>query len=508
MSLQGSLKSFQAVNPADGEAFGAEYPENNHEEVHAAIARAATTKDSFAALTLVKRAELLESIAAQIEKVRPELVAIAHLETGLPEARVNGEISRTTVQLHLFAEMVRKGHHLNPIIDLADSDYKPVARPDLRKVNLPIGVVAVFGASNFPFAYSVMGGDSAAALAAGCPVIVKAHPSHPGTSELTYQAVQAAFAEQGLSGDTFTMVQGRSPEITHWIALADEVAAIGFTGSYLVGKLLVDLSHSRKVPIPVFAEMGSLNPIFITSAAVNERAAAIAEILFDSATMGSGQFCTKPGLIFVAGDSTQFIETMRTKMNSVSAQPLLNKGINERYNNAISELVKVAGAETIIGNLPHTGFMVQPTIFIVDYPTYKNNPEFSHEHFGPTTVIVKCNDSDFDSIIAESDGHLTSTLHLGANEHLVDLVNKLAAIAGRLILNGAPTGVSVTPAQNHGGPWPSSSTHTTSVGLDAVYRFLRPVSFQGFSDELLPSALKRSNPEKIERITNGVRGLN
>ncbi|HEY4898428.1 MAG TPA: aldehyde dehydrogenase (NADP(+)) [Candidatus Nanopelagicaceae bacterium] len=503
-----SLQSFQAVNPEDGQAFGAEYPENGHDEVDGAIARAATAKDSFAQLSLAKRAELLESIAAHIEKVRPQLVELAHLETGLPEIRINGEISRTTVQLQLFAAMVRKGTHLNAIIDLADPDYKPVARPDMRKVNLPIGVVAVFGASNFPFAYSVMGGDSASALAAGCPVIVKAHPSHPGTSELTFKAVQAALSAQGLSEDIFTMVQGRSPEITHWIALAGEVAAIGFTGSALVGKLLVDLSHSRSIPIPVFAEMGSLNPIFVTGAAMGERAVAIAETLFDSATMGSGQFCTKPGLIFVAGDSTQFIDVMRTKMASVIAQPLLNKGISERYNNAISELSKISSVEIIVGELPHIGFMVQPTLFIVDYPTYKANPELSQEHFGPTTVIVKCKDSDFDSIIAESEGNLTATLHLGSNEQRLGLVNKLVRVAGRLILNGAPTGVSVTPAQNHGGPWPSSSTHTTSVGLDAVYRFLRPVSFQGFSDELLPPALRRSNPEKIERMTNGVRGLN
>ena len=503
-----SLQSFQAVNPADGQAFGAEYSENSHEEVHNAIARAARAKDSFADLTLAKRAELLEGIAAQIEKVRPKLVAIAHLETGLPEVRANGEISRTIVQLQLFAAMVRKGTHLGAIIDLADPDYKPVARPDMRKVNLPVGVVAVFGASNFPFAYSVMGGDSASALAAGCPVIVKAHPSHPGTSELAFQAVQAALAAQGLPGDIFTMVQGRSPEITHWIALAGEVAAIGFTGSSLVGKLLVDLSRSRGVPIPVFAEMGSLNPVFVTEAAISERAVAIGETLFDSATLGSGQFCTKPGLIFVAGDSTEFIDAMRSKMNSVVAQPLLNKGISERYNNAISELAKIPNVETIVGNLPHIGFIVQPTLFIVDYPTYKENPEFSYEHFGPTTVIVKCDDSDFDSIIAQSEGHLTATVHLGSQEKPLDLINKLTAIAGRLILNSAPTGVSVTPAQNHGGPWPSSSTHTTSVGLDAVYRFLRPVCFQGFPDELLPSALKRSNPEKIERVTNGVHGLN
>ena len=500
-------QNFQAVNPATAEAFGASYPEFTEQEVHDAIARAHSMVTSFANIGLQKRSQLLKAIAAEIEKVRPQLVEIAHLETGLPEGRINGEISRTTVQLELFAEVIRSGEHLNAIIDLADPDYKPVARPDIRKVNLPIGLVAVFGASNFPFAYSVIGGDSAAALAAGCPVVVKAHPSHPGTSEITFGAVQSALASEGLSSDIFTMVQGRSPEITHWIALAPEVTAIGFTGSAMVGKLLVDLSYSRSVPIPVFAEMGSLNPIFVTAAALAERGTALGELLFDSATLGSGQFCTKPGLIFLGADSHEFIDAMRTKMNAVTAQPLLNKGIAERYNEAIAELTKVAGVETIVGNLPNVGFMVQPTIFVIDFDTYKKHPEFMHEHFGPTTVIVKCQDSYFDSIINESEGHLTATLHLGSQESRPDLVQRLSKIAGRLIFNGAPTGVSVTPAQNHGGPWPSSSTHTTSVGADAIYRFLRPVSFQGFPDELLPPALARTNPEGIVRTTNGVRGL-
>jgi NADP-dependent aldehyde dehydrogenase len=254
--------------------------------------------------------------------------------------------------------------------------------------------------------------------------------------------------------------------------------------------------------------MGSLNPIFITKATLAERATAMGEALFDSATLGSGQFCTKPGLIFLGGRADEFIAAMRTKMGAVGAQPLLNKGIAERYTGAVTELSKVAGVETIVGELPRVGFIVNPTIFIMDYATYIAHPEFSHEHFGPTSVIVKCDDSDFTEIIANSDGQLTATLHLATGEVRRDLVQKLSAIAGRLILNGAPTGVAVTPAQNHGGPWPSSSTHTTSVGIDAIYRFLRPVSFQGFPDELLPPALQRSNPEQIERLTNGVRGLN
>jgi NADP-dependent aldehyde dehydrogenase len=502
-----SLQHFQAVNPADGQAFGVLFPEEDKSEVEAAIARTFATKKTFASLSLRDRAKFLERIATELEIFRDGLVEIAHLETGLPEARINGEISRTIIQLQLFAAMVRTGTHLAATIDLADPEYKPVARPDMRKLNLPIGVVAVFGASNFPFAYSVIGGDSAAALAAGCPVIVKAHPSHPGTSELTFQAVQSALAKEELSADIFSMVQGRNPEITHWIALDEKVSAIGFTGSALVGKLLVDLSHSRKTPIQVFAEMGSLNPIFVTAAALAERGREIGGALFDSVTLGSGQFCTKPGLIFLGGASEDFVAAMREKMAGVGNQPLLNKGIAERYNNAVFELSKINGAESIVGSFSQRGFQVPATIFVLDYATFKAHPELSHEHFGPTSVIVKCNESDFAEIIEESEGNLTATLHIGTSEKRPELVKALSDIAGRLILNGAPTGVSVTAAQNHGGPWPSSSTHTTSVGTDAIYRFMRPVSYQGFPDELLPPALMRSNPEGIVRVTNGERGL-
>jgi NADP-dependent aldehyde dehydrogenase len=502
-----SSQHFQAVNPADGLAFGATYPEQDRAEVEATIARTFASRGAFAELGLAARAKFLETIGAELEGSRAGLVEIAHLETGLPEARINGEISRTVIQLQLFAAMVRTGKHLAATIDLADPDYKPVARPDMRKVNLPIGVVAVFGASNFPFAYSVIGGDSAAALAAGCPVVVKAHPSHPGTSLLTYQAVQSALAKEGLSGDIFTMVQGRSPEITHWIALDEKVSAIGFTGSALVGKLLVDLSHSRKTPIPVFAEMGSLNPIFVTAKALAERGSEIGGALFDSVTLGSGQFCTKPGLIFLGAESEDFLTAMRENMKSVGDQQLLNKGIAERYNNSVSDLAKISGVESIVGHVNEIGFRVPATLFVLDYATYKSHPEFSHEHFGPTTVIVKAAESDFAEIVAQSEGNLTATLHLGTDEKQTALVNALSDIAGRLILNGAPTGVSVTAAQNHGGPWPSSSTHTTSVGTDAIYRFMRPVSYQGFPDELLPPALTRTNPEGIVRLTNGVLGL-
>ena len=502
-----SSQTFQAVNPVDGQPFGKEYSEGTHGEVTAAISALSASATAFAALSLSDRANLLEKIASELDSARADLVKIAELETGIPQARLNGEVTRTMIQLQLFAAQVRKGAHLNAVIDLADADYKPAPRPDMRKMNLPIGPVAVFGASNFPFAFSTIGGDSASALAAGCPVIVKAHPSHPGVSELTFQAVQRALKSCGISGDVFAIVQGRNPEITHWLALAEEICAVGFTGSAGVGKLLVKLCNSRQIPIPVYAEMGSLNPVFVTAAAMTERGVSIAEMLFDSAVLGAGQFCTKPGLIFIGADHEPFVATIRSKMESVGSQPLLNKGILDRYVESVKSLNQIEGVESITGSVSVEGFIAQPTFFVMDYAHFKTHPEFAEEHFGPTTVIVKCSEEDFEEIIAQSQGQLTATLHIGAAEPKAALLQKLATIAGRVILNGAPTGVSVTAAQSHGGPWPSSSTHTTSVGTDAVFRFMRPVTFQGFADDLLPPALQQANPEKIERVVNGVRRI-
>ncbi len=297
-------KTFTATNPATGQAVGNPIAEHSFEEASAAIAAAEKIKAKFAATTPTQRAALLNAIADSIESEKEALAQISHLETALPMARVTGEVMRTVIQIRAFADLVKTGGHLLPIIDLADPKFQPVARPDLRKSQQPLGVVSIFAASNFPLAFSVAGGDSASALAAGCPVVVKAHPSHPNTCQVVYEAITKAITAQGLPKEIFSLVQGVNPEITHWLAKDPLITAIGFTGSGLVGKLLIKLAQERPVPIPVFAEMGSLNPVFFTPTALAEKADELAKAAMDSALLGSGQFCTKPGIIIVPNDSS------------------------------------------------------------------------------------------------------------------------------------------------------------------------------------------------------------
>ena len=503
--------TFRSINPQTATAFGPEFVESSKEEVEKKILAAHAIRREFADLEPKRRAALLREIADAIESRREKLVAIAPLETGLPVARITSEVTRTVVQIRAFATMVETGIHYNATIDLPDPDFQPAPRPDIRKFNQSLGVVAIFAASNFPLAFSVMGGDSASALAAGCPVIVKAHPSHPQTSEIVFQAVQSALRSLGLPGEIFSIAHGQNPELTHWLATADHVTAIGFTGSGLVGKLLVKLASERKVPIPVFAEMGSLNPVFITTNAITERASAIAKGAAESVLMGSGQFCTKPGLFFIPSDSTGdvFIAEFTIQLSQSQAAPLLNPGIRDRYKKSMAEL-ESAPVISVLHGLPgsDTGLSVQPAVIVVNAEEFARMPQLSEEHFGPTSVIVRASVASYSAIAASIEGQLTTTIHAGADEQddLSKLISELAQISGRVIWNGFPTGVAVTAAMNHGGPWPASSTNTTSVGIDATYRFLRPVSYQGFPDAYLPPALQASNPWKIERVTNGVRG--
>ena len=291
--------TFQAIDPTTGAVFGASINEMNKGEVEALINKAAAQKFALAKSTPAKRAALIRAIAASVESKREVLIEVTMKETALPNARLAGELSRTVFQLEQFAKMVEIGAHLQPIIDLPDANWVPAARPDIRKVNQSLGLAAIFAASNFPFAFSVIGGDSASAIAAGCPIIVKAHPSHPNTCRIMHEAVVEGFKKEGFSADCFVMAEGLNPEITHWIASNPEVTAIGFTGSGMVGKLLIDISHKRATPIPVYAEMGSLNPVFFTPGVLKVNAEALAKAALDSATLGSGQFCTKPGIMVI-----------------------------------------------------------------------------------------------------------------------------------------------------------------------------------------------------------------
>ncbi|MFY8231526.1 MAG: aldehyde dehydrogenase (NADP(+)) [Candidatus Nanopelagicus sp.] len=500
-------KTFTAVNPATGQVVGGPIAENNFEEVSAAIAAANKVKEKFAATTPTQRAALLNAIADSIESQKEKLADISNQETALPIARVTGEVMRTVIQIRAFAELVKTGGHLLPIIDLADPNFLPVARPDLRKSQQPLGVVSIFAASNFPLAFSVAGGDSASALAAGCPVVVKAHPSHPNTCEMVYQAVVKAITEQGLPKEIFTLVQGVNPEITHWLAKAPEVTAIGFTGSGMVGKLLIKLAQERQVPIPVYAEMGSLNPVFFTPAVLAEKSEELAKAAMDSALLGSGQFCTKPGIMVVPNDGAgdKFIASVQSYIADQKVGPLLNKGIATRFLDAISSISKANGVKLLTGTNNPDGFGVTPTIFVVDWADVKNHDDLLEEHFGPTSVIIRAPFDQFLSIAKSMSGQLASALHATAADNVKDLVAALTQKAGRLIWNGFPTSVSVTAAQNHGGQWPASSSHTTSVGLDSLFRFVRPVVYQSFPDNQLPAELQNSNPYGIERIINGVR---
>ena len=500
-------KTFTASNPATGESVGAEIAEWDQSQVLKAITSAHKVKDKLSKTNPSERASVLNSIADAIESEKDNLAKIANLETALPLPRLVGEVMRTVVQLRAFATLVKTGGHLLPIIDLADPNFLPVARPDLRKSQQPLGVVAVFAASNFPLAFSVAGGDTAAALAAGCPVVVKAHPSHPNTSQLVYEAVTKALESHGLPKDLFSIVQGVNPEITHWLAKAPEITAIGFTGSAVVGKLLLRLAQERATPIPVYAEMGSLNPVFITPTALGEKIDELAKAAMDSALLGSGQFCTKPGIIIIPNDSlgNKFIEQVKTYISQQKVAPLLNKGIADRFREAIKKLSISKSLEVISGISNSDGYGVTPNIFIANWSEVSQHNDLLEEHFGPTSVIIRAPFDQYLTVAKELEGQLTATIHAGKNEDLSELINQLSQIAGRVIWNGFPTAVSVTAAQNHGGQWPASSTHTTSVGIDAIYRFVRPVVYQNFPDHQLPPELQNSNPFKIERVVNSVR---
>ncbi len=485
--------TFRAVSPIDAQPYGLPIEEYTKEKTESLIKRAFEVAPSLAGLSPESHAKLLSCIARAIESKRESLIETACSETGLPVARISGEITRTVVQFQLFAELIKTGQHLRVVIDKADANYSPAPRADIRKFNQPLGVVAIFAASNFPLAFSVAGGDAASAIASGNAVVAKAHPSHPNTCAIVETAIKAALVESDLSGDLFAIVQGVNPEITHWLATHPLISAVGFTGSEKVGRILIDLAAKRDRPIPVFAEMGSLNPIFISASAIEQRYEVLAKGLVDSALMGSGQFCTKPGLIF-APEHAGFFTAIKEYLASLSVAPLLNNAILGRYNDSISRVSAIPNVEVVQGVTTEIGFGVTPTFFFTDWGTAKLHPELLEEHFGPTAVVICASEDEYCEISKSLDGQLTSSIHGSESDSFVELIKILAEKSGRVLWNGFPTGVAVTAAMNHGGPWPASSTHTTSVGIDAIYRFMRPVAYQGFLDAALPKPLKDSNP--------------
>ena len=487
-------QSFCAISPTTGEPLEPHYAEATEEEIDRAATLAESCVETLAGQPPARIAELLEAIASQIEALGDELIERSAAETALPMERLKGERGRTTNQLRMFAELARDGSWKGVRMDAALPDRKPLPRPDLRRTLIPIGPVAVWAASNFPLAFSVAGGDTASALAAGCPVIVKAHPGHPGTSELTARAVTNAVAAVGFPAGTFSMVHGASPNVSLKLVAQAKISAGAFTGSLRAGRALFDAAARRPVPIPFFAEMGSVNPVFVLNEALAVRGDAIAGGLFQSVTLGVGQFCTCPGLVLaVGGDGfDQFVSVLREKFRASSAGAMLTTAVARGYQEGTEQIASLAGVRSTAQRgqaLPGV-----PNLFEVSDDTFLEHEELRQETFGPSTVLVRCASTERMLEIARHlEGSLTATIHATAGdlEKNRPLLSLLARKAGRLVFNGFPTGVDVCASMQHGGPYPSTTDpRFTSVGAAAIQRFSRPICFQDCPAEFLPAELQ------------------
>ncbi len=508
----GSGERFRAVSPLDSLALAPEFYRAGAKEADAALELAEAAFAIFGQTTGAQRAALLERIADEINALGDQLIARARQETGLPETRLAGERARTVGQLRLFAQVAREGSWVDARIDSAIPDRQPLPKPDLRRMLIPIGPVVVFGSSNFPLAFSVAGGDTASALATGNPVVVKAHSGHPGTSELVATAVRRAVAACELPAGIFSMLHGVGKDLGLALVRHPSARAVGFTGSRKAGRALFDAAAARREPIPVFAEMSSLNPVFILPGALGERASQIAEGLRASMTLGVGQFCTKPGLVFGVRSAgfDQFQEVLARSLEAVRPATMLHAGICQSYHQGLAQVSAAAGTELLARSQePADAKQTQGEAVVMrtDLASFLNHPELAGEVFGPFALLISAPALEELQAAARSlEGQLTATVH-GTPEDLTQaqpLLRLLERKAGRLIVNGFPTGVEVCPAMHHGGPYPSTTdVRFTSVGTAALYRFVRPICYQDFPGALLPDALKDENPLRIWRRVNG-----
>jgi len=463
--------------------------------------------------SLKQRADFMKAIAIELENCGDALIHTAMSETNLPEARLRGERARTIFQLNSYAEACEKGDWLEARIDTAIPEKTP-PKPDIRKMLVPLGPVVVFGASNFPFAYSTAGGDTACAFAAGCPVIVKAHPAHAQTSEMVANAVLVAAQKCNMPKGIFAHVHGASFEIGKALVMHPQTKAVGFTGSYSGGKQLFDWGNQRKEPIPVFAEMGSTNPVFLLPEKLAAAASEIAAMYAGSITLGVGQFCTNPGIIIgiESEDLQKFIHDLGKAIQKVEPAPMLHDGIVTAYkknkgNALLQEDVHLVAESELwqsSGTLPKLAAI--PTIATVTAQAFLNNPVLHREVFGPYSIIIRCRDKhEMTEVAKHLEGQLTSTLMATENDikENVALVEAVKNICGRFILNSVPTGVEVCLSMHHGGPFPAcTDSRFSSVGADGIKRFARPIAFQNWSNDLLPDELKNENPLGIWRTVN------
>ena len=501
--------SFRAVDPATGASLEPAFTEAGPAEVAQAAALAASAFPLYRATTPEARAAFLDAIAANIEALGDTLIARAAEETGLPVARLTGERGRTTGQLRLFANWVRAGGADEPRLDSALPQRTPLPRADLRLRHIGIGPVAVFGASNFPLAFSVAGGDTASALAAGCPVIVKGHPAHPGTSELVGRAIRAAVLAAGLPEGVFSLVTGTSHELGSALVADPRVKAVGFTGSRTGGLALCRIAAGRPEPIPVFAEMSSINPVFLLPAALEARAEALAAGFVGSLMMGAGQFCTNPGLVIALSGPAldRFIAAASPLVASASAATMLTPGIAGAYAKGVATLEGSADVTELAHGLEGGPNACRPALFVTEAEAFLREPVLSHEVFGASSLVIRCaNEADMAAVAGALEGQLTATLHLDAADHALaaSLLPVLEDKAGRILANGWPTGVEVCHAMVHGGPFPATSDpRSTSVGTLAIRRFLRPVCYQDLPEALLPAAVQTGNPLGLPRLIDG-----
>ena len=499
-----------AVNPATGETLAPPFAVATSAEVATALNAAAGVFPVTRNLSVARRVELLETIAAQILALGDELLQRAHAETGLPLARLTGERARTCGQFHHFAGVLREGSWTGAVIDTADPQRQPLPKPDVRRVARPLGPVVVFGAGNFPFAYGACGGDTASALAAGNPVVVKAHERHPGVNELFARAVHAALTACGLPLEMFALVHGPGVTVGQQLVQHPATQAVGFTGSQRAGRALFNLAAARPQPIPVFAEMGSLNPLVILPSALAERSAAIAAGLTQSITAGAGQFCTKPGLVFLpagaAGET--FTTQLAEHMAAVPATTMLAAAMQTNFCQTTETFRQIPGVHCRLANSPSGFAAMAPQLFTVAAATWRAHRELHAEAFGPGALVIYYEDhADLLATLAHTEGTLTASLHVGsadAGTEVAALAEQLTQIAGRVVWNGFPTGVEVCAAMVHGGPYPATSAPgTTSVGALAIQRFVRPVCYQNVPDAWLPEELQNANPRRIWRRVNG-----
>jgi NADP-dependent aldehyde dehydrogenase len=456
------------------------------------------------------KANFLRKIAEEIEAIGDELITTASRESNLPEARIIGERGRTTGQLRLFASLLEEGSWVEASIDTAQPDRQPAPKPDIRKMLIPLGVVAVFGASNFPLAFSTAGGDTASALASGCSVIVKAHPAHPQTSELVARAIWKALESANLPREIFGHIYGKSADVGKNLVLHHAVKAVAFTGSFHGGKALFDLANQRKTPIPVFAEMGSINPTFFLPTALKNKAENLANQFAGSITLGGGQFCTKPGVLIGIDNSDldNFIKHLSYQITQSKPAPMLYEGIAYSYDYQRQILSAQNGVklEATAESSAEKGQGI-PTLTSVYAQEFLKNPTLHEEVFGAFALIVKCRHrGEMEQVAQSLSGQLTATL-IGEKDELLthrELIHVLKEIVGRVIINGVPTGVEVCYSMHHGGTFPATTdSRFTSVGVDAIKRFVRPICFQNFPLELLPDELQEGNPLNIWRLING-----